>query len=1042
MMNSTRSVRVFTLPRERPWRRVDAAPESAALGGANFSGAARPGEFFVFQVGLFPSTSSIQSTPLRVRAADLKSGSGGIIAASSIRALSLGGAGPNGKPFTKDILLRKGVVQILWFGVDIPKSAIGRYSGNLELLAGSEILAKVDIELCVEGETVEDHGDQVAGKLSRLRWLDSTVGSEPTVTKPFTPVRVGGRTISVLGRDLRLGTDGLPKQIESFFNPSNTLIVNKGQPILGKPFVFVVDTGEGTLRWKSRFGGLEKTDVEARWTASLAADAAECAVEGRMDYTGSGSLKITLTAKREIHLKDISLELSWLEAKARYFMGLGQADGKRSPMPVEWKWSAERHQDCFWMGDVNGGLMLRFKDENYRRPLVNIYYKFSPLVSPKSWDNEGRGGVTVGSAVDGAVPVKAYSGERFLEKGASLMFIADFYLTPFRTIDTEAQWATRFAHPFPKRAPEVLRNAIKEMDSLSGPNVLNIHQAHAAAPFINYPYSDLSLPSLRELVAGAHAKGAKARVYYTAREITQNMPELFALHSMNGEIIFPGPGKEVRTVIHKDGPHPWLIENLCEDFIPAWTDHLQMPDAEWDLSVITRPDSRWNNFYLEGLRWMTEALDIDGVYLDDTALDANSLRRARRILDTRPGRLLDFHTWNHFCEWAGYGHNLLIYMELLPYLDRLWIGEGFNCDKVAPDYWLVAMSGLPFGVMSEMLDGANPWRGLVFGETARLGWSGDPRGIWAAWDKFGIHGAEYLPYFIPGCPVRTGLDDVLASVYRSEGKCLVALASWAAELCDVTLEVDWKSLGLNPAKASFYAPTIPGMQRESLWKVSDAIRVEPGRGYFLVIDEECRTLTSSVPDDGESVLFVDFFSAPTLEDGWSVVKKSSDSASVGNIAGALRITSSAGAYAGVERKLRGNVRSVVVALALDSKKVWTHGPGVAFVWPTGVTVAMVCHPSENRVHLHSGSESQKVRIGDPAKIVELRIQIDKEFAVFEARQDVKLEPLGRLSRAGLTGEPIALRIGKMADDGSWSETGAESVNSGECVIKSVKVMGR
>ena len=53
-----------------------------------------------------------------------------------------------------------------------------------------------------------------------------------------------------------------------------------------------------------------------------------------------------------------------------------------------------------------------------------------------------------------------------------------------------------------------------------------------------------------------------------------------------------------------------------------------------------------------------------------------------------------------------------IYMELLPYIDRLWLGEGFNANHAAWDFWLVEMSGLPFGLMGEMLqDGGNPWRG-------------------------------------------------------------------------------------------------------------------------------------------------------------------------------------------------------------------------------------------------------------------------------------------------------------------------------------------
>ena len=46
----------FTLPREKPWRFVDGAPTNATPGGAKFEGTARPGEFFVFQVGIVNTT--------------------------------------------------------------------------------------------------------------------------------------------------------------------------------------------------------------------------------------------------------------------------------------------------------------------------------------------------------------------------------------------------------------------------------------------------------------------------------------------------------------------------------------------------------------------------------------------------------------------------------------------------------------------------------------------------------------------------------------------------------------------------------------------------------------------------------------------------------------------------------------------------------------------------------------------------------------------------------------------------------------------------
>ena len=78
------------------------------------------------------------------------------------------------------------------------------------------------------------------------------------------------------------------------------------------------------------------------------------------------------------------------------------------------------------------------------------------------------------------------------------------------------------------------------------------------------------------------------------------------------------------------------------------------------------------------------------------------------------------------------------YMEHFPYINSLWFGEGYDYNE-SPDYWLVEISGIPFGLYGEMLEGGgNPWRGMVYGMTNRLGWGGDPRPIWKFWDDFGI----------------------------------------------------------------------------------------------------------------------------------------------------------------------------------------------------------------------------------------------------------------------------------------------------------------
>jgi len=820
-------------------------------------------------------------------------------------------------------------------------------------------------------------------------------------------------------------------------------MLESGRPVLAGPFAFVVEPTNGKLAWTSRFGKLEHDDLEARWTASSQADGVAADVKGRLDYTGSGEVSITLRATRDLSLEDIRLQVPWAEAAATYFMGLHRRGGRRPAEPISWTWDVKKRQDCFWMGDVNAGMMLRFKDEAFVRPLVNIYYHFSPLRLPKSWGNEGRGGIEIGAVADGVVPVRAFSGPRVLKADETLTFVTELYLTPFRPLDTEKQWAVRFVHLGTHNVQHI-RDTIERTDPAREANVLNIHHANAATPFINYPYADDTVDDFASLVKAGHEKGMKVKVYYTTREITQNMPELHALHSMNGEIIFPGPGKAARTLIHKNGPHPWLVQNLGTNFIPAWVDHIRRPGAEWDLSVITTPDSRWNNFYLEGLRWMCDKIDIDGVYIDDTALDARSLRRARRILDRRPGRLIDFHTWNHFNGHAGYANNLTIYMELLPYLDRLWIGEGFHCDRVAWDYWLVEMSGLPFGLMGEMLQSPNPWRGLVFGQVRRWGWSGNPKAIWKAWDEFGIQGTVFIPFTVPDSPVRTERDDVLATVYRKKGRALVALASWAAKPYDVTLAVNWAALGLDPSRATLYAPPIDGFQQEALWKPGEPIEVGPGRGYFLVLDEVPRKVVAPV-DIAASLVEVwnERFTTPVLDERWKVAVSSKAKTEVKVIANALHITAPANLHAGIERALPAKVCAVEVELDPGTDRGQNWGPGVGLVWANGHGVKMNLRLIDMNYEVFGGDGSRQTGGGiEREHPVTVRILLDDARVHFQVKAGEKWKTIQAQSRNGVAGDPVTVKLGKMTGHASWRDFGGGTGPVGKSAYRNLRVLAQ
>ncbi|MCE5278840.1 MAG: DUF6067 family protein [Planctomycetaceae bacterium] len=785
-----------------------------------FVGTAQPGEFYVFQVGLFAAKAA--TGPLVVHCENLP----------GIRCFNLGGTDFLGRAFTKTVNVEKGRLQALWFGMDVPKNVAGPIRGRIVITAGG-VSQAVEVRLTVEGAPLDDHGDHDAKRLSRLRWLDSTIGlDDRVVTRPFTPVVRDGRTLKILGRDLALGEDGLPAQIRSFFNADNTAIAGKAtRKLLSAPLRFVVETDEGSVTFEaSEIRFTRESEGAVNWRAESKASGMRLDVEGLLEYDGFADIRCRLAAARAVKVKDIRLEVAVAPGADEYFMGLTQAGG-RCPASLDWKWNPSFHQDGFWIGAVNGGFKLQLYGANWRKPLINCYYHWRRLMVPESW---GTGGIRLNKSAAGTRAV-AYTGPRELVAGRPLDFNFRLLLTPFKPLNTQEQWTLRYQHGGDDRDPARVK--------AGGANILNIHHSHQANPVINYPYYESSMPLLKKVVADAHASGLKVKIYYTTREITNNLSELFAFWSLGGEIICASPGLDgvkARPLTNPEGPHPWLVEHLGDSgFIPAWRTELRGAyKGMLDLAVITTPDSRLDNFYLEGLAFTLRETGIDGLYIDDTALGRKAFQRAHRIFEAAGKPLLaDLHSWNHTHPTAGNIASAYVFMENFPYVHRLWFGEGHDCN-LPPDQMLVQQAGIPFGLMSEMLDKPNPWHGMVFGEVTRRGWSGDPRPIWKLWDEFGMAGVELHGWWNPACPVKTDNASVLATVYRKAGKSLIALASWAPEKTEVKLTVDWKALGLDPAGTVLRAPAIEQFQPASSFAPDARIPVDPGRGWLLIASEE------------------------------------------------------------------------------------------------------------------------------------------------------------------------------------------------------------
>lgn len=781
----------------------------------SFTDTAMKGENFACQLGIY-ALQDLKNIQLHF--SDLTNSNGKIIASKNMSCLNTDGTDYTGKPMHKTVDVEKGEIQPLWALINVPEDIPeGVYSGNITVSTSGNSGAKsINIHLVVSNETAKNHGVNEPWKMTRLTWLNSTMAQENTVIAPYTALEVSGDTISLLGRKVILDKTGLPKQIQTFFTPEMTGYQKEPNNLLEESIHFHFTKKSDSKDISLKNEGIKftlKQPGTVQWTSTNTSSELKMEVEGSIEFDGFVSYEVKVTALQDIDLGNISMHIPFEKNEAAYIMGLN-LKGEKRPDSVLWKWDvAHKNQDGAWIGNVNAGLHYSLRDQNYVRPLNTNFYLQKPLLLPTSWGNDNKGGIDIFEKGK-SVLSNNYTGPRAMKKGEVLYFNFNLLITPFHPINTDFQWATRFYH------------AYRPIDTIkaTGATIINIHHATAINPYINYPF--IAWKAMKAYIDSAHAVGLKVKIYNTIRELSDHAYETFAMRSLNHEIYSLGKG----------GGFSWLQEHLGADYIAGWF----VPELK-DAAIINSGMNRWHNYYVEGMNWLTQKVGIDGIYLDDVAFDRVTMKRIKRVLtkDGHPG-IIDLHSANQYDKADGWNNSANLYMEHFPYLNRLWFGEYFDYEHNSPDFFLTEVSGIPFGLMGEMLQGGgNPWRGMIYGMTNRMPWSdnADPRPIWKLWDDFGMQGTHMIGYWSKNCPVKTDNNKVLATVYQKEGQSLISIASWADDHVEVSLNIDWKKLGIDSSKASITAPEVKNFQHARTFKVGEKIPVEKGKGWLLIVKE-------------------------------------------------------------------------------------------------------------------------------------------------------------------------------------------------------------
>ena len=176
-------------------------------------------------------------------------------------------------------------------------------------------------------------------------WLATHAGEMPTphsVLPPWTPMKVSGKTVEVLGRKLSFGDLALPATIES-----------AGAQMLAAPMRVVVAADGKPVVWKSRDCRVAEQAADHVKLASIwKSDKLDLQVTCNIEYDGFSWNEVSLVPHGKVSVDRVALEMPLRREIAKYaYEGCSQASHLMSPVGMERPVSAS-----LWLGDESRGL--------------------------------------------------------------------------------------------------------------------------------------------------------------------------------------------------------------------------------------------------------------------------------------------------------------------------------------------------------------------------------------------------------------------------------------------------------------------------------------------------------------------------------------------------------------------------------------------------------------------------------------------------------------------------------------------------------------
>lgn len=217
--------------------------------GGPFHGDALRGEYYSFQIGIFACRADIADVEIKISELEDQN-KGNKIPAANFTCFNTGGRDWTVKKFDRVCPVKKGISKPYGAGCRSRNRLCPVHTSHTWIKPKHMDPQEIEFNVTVLDEVIAVAGDAEPWRHSRLRWLNSLLAYDDGIVPPFVPVKVSGRKISCLGREMILNDMGFPQSILSYFAPEMTFLSKTGCQILAAPIDLVVESAEqGILSW-------------------------------------------------------------------------------------------------------------------------------------------------------------------------------------------------------------------------------------------------------------------------------------------------------------------------------------------------------------------------------------------------------------------------------------------------------------------------------------------------------------------------------------------------------------------------------------------------------------------------------------------------------------------------------------------------------------------------------------------------------------------------------------------------------------------------